>query len=122
VLAPLLPVVPRRGAAVERGERSHTMNFLIPENLCRGVVNLRARVIDNFDNTQFSRDLERQLGFEELPILPIMAVGIDYQGPDVFDDAEDDELTVPEESDFEDVSSPSRCIRSRRSRSPATKR
>ena len=103
LLAPLEQIVPRRGAAVERGQRAHTMNFLIPENLCRGVVNLRARVMDNFNDTQFSRDFERQLQFDVLPELPIMAVGIDYQGPDVYDDAEPDELTVPEESDFVDV-------------------
>src|SRR5690606_13960751 len=30
------PIAPRRDASIDRGQRDHTLNFLIPESLCQG--------------------------------------------------------------------------------------
>src|SRR5262245_49661117 len=84
-LPPLEWIVPRRDSSIKRGRRDHTLNFLIPENLCQGAVDLTARVFNAFDTTQFSRNFVRTLTFETLPVLPILAVGIEYTGGDVSD-------------------------------------
>lgn len=102
-LAPLQAITPRRDVSTERGFVSHTLNFLIPESLCRGAVSLEARVFDQADNSQFSGTLSRSLTFESMPELPVMAVGINYTGDDVRDGAAPDELDAPEFADFQDL-------------------
>lgn len=79
------PITPRRDASIDRGQRDHTLNFLIPEGLCRGTIDVSARVFDALDRDQFSADFVRTLTFESVPSLPVMAVAIDYTGPDVSD-------------------------------------
>ncbi len=96
-LAPLQSIVPRRDANIERGQLGHTLNFLIPETLCQGAVDIVARVFDAADATQFSGDFARSLLFEPLPSLPIMAVGIQYTGDDVSDP---NALAAPTMADF----------------------
>lgn len=99
-LAPLESIVPRRDISAERANRRHTLNFVMPEVLCRGSVTLEAKVFDAVDPTQFSRPLEKTLEFEGKPPLPVMAVGIRYTGPDRRADATDADLAAPVESDF----------------------
>jgi len=91
------PIAPRRDASIDRGQRDHTLNFQIPENLCAGTVDVTARVFDILDRSQFSADLVRTLVFEAMPDLPVMAVGIEYTGPDVSDPAQ---VSAPTMADF----------------------
>lgn len=97
VLAPLRSIVPRRDAGIDRGQRDHTLNFVIPEALCHGTVDIAARVFSAADATQFSADFARTLGFETMPSLPVLAVGIEYTGPDVADASA---LSAPTMADF----------------------
>jgi len=102
-LAPLASIRPRRDVSIDRGQTEHTLNFVIPEDVCRGTVTLSARVADRFDATQFSTLFEREVQFDQVPAVPVMAVGIEYTGPDTNDDATDETLAAPVESDFTDV-------------------
>jgi hypothetical protein len=101
--SPIQSIAPRRNVSIDRGNRAHTLNFFIHENFCIGTVTLRTRVFDVFDRDQFSMDFQCEIRFEDIPELPIMAIGIDYTGEDVREDASHDELTAPEMSDFVDV-------------------
>lgn len=96
-------IPPRRDVSTERRNRRHTLNFIIPEALCRGLLTLRATVFDDADPTQFSPVFERDLSFDALPPLRVMAVGIEYTGPDTTDGATDADLAAPLEADFVDV-------------------
>ncbi|MEO4000390.1 M66 family metalloprotease [Mesorhizobium sp. CAU 1732] len=96
-LPPLERIAPRRDISIQRSQREHTLNFLIPENLCVGTVTMTARVFNAFDDTQFSTDFSRTLTFEAQPALPIFAVGIEYTGPDV---ADANFLSAPTMADF----------------------
>jgi hypothetical protein len=98
-IAPLEWIQPRRAVSIDRGNRRHTLNFLIPDAQCRGTVQLSVRVFDAWDNSQFSAPLERELMFETFPVLPIMAVGINYTGPDT----QDGDVAAPVEADFVDL-------------------
>lgn len=102
-LSPLELIRPRRDVSSQRADRRHTLNFLIPEELCRGHVTLRATVSDAFDVSQFSATFERDLEFDAQPALAVMAVGITYTGPDIKDGATDAELAAPVMSDFVDT-------------------
>jgi len=102
-LSPLESIVPRRDINIDRGNRMHTLNFFIPESFCRDTASLRARVFNAFASDQFSRDFEREINFEEMPELPVMAIGIEYTGDDVVEGADPEDLAAPELSDFEDV-------------------
>jgi hypothetical protein len=99
-LTPLNSITPRRDAQIDRGQRQHTLNFVIPETSSRGDVTIRATVFDAADPSQFSQTFERTLAFETIPALPLMAVGINYTGPDVTDDATPATLAAPTEADF----------------------
>jgi hypothetical protein len=90
-------IVPRRDSQVDRAIANHTLNFVIPESLCRGLVTLRCQVADVFDTTQISEVLEKQVLFEDLPPLPVFAVGVDYTGPDVTDGGV---TSAPTQADF----------------------
>lgn len=99
-LTPLRAIVPRRDGSIDRGQRDHTLNFVIPENLCLGTVEIVARVFSASDGTQFSADFARTLVFETMPALPIMAIGIEYAGKDVRDPLA---LAAPTMADFVSV-------------------
>lgn len=99
-LTPLAPVVPRRDAQIARGQAGHTLTFIIAQERSVGTVTLRARVFSAFDPTQFSATFERTLAFEAIPALPVMAVGINYTGPDVNDGATPASLAAPVLVDF----------------------
>lgn len=96
-LTPLRTIAPRRDGSIDRGQRDHTLNYVIPENLCQGTVALSARVFDAADDTQFSTDFLKTLSFETMPDLPVMAVGIEYTGDDVSDASA---LSAPTMADF----------------------
>lgn len=91
------PIVPRRDVSIDRGQLAHTLNFLIPENLCTGTIDVTARVFDILDRSQFAADFVRTLVFDAMPDLPVMAVGIAYEGPDVSDATQ---LSAPTMADF----------------------
>ena len=99
-LGPIENIVPRRDVQIERSQRGHTLNFVIPENLCRGTITIRATVSDAADNTQFAAPFERTLVFETFPAIPIIAVGINYTGPDVMPGSPPSSLTAPTQADF----------------------
>lgn len=99
-LAPLRAIAPRRDSTIERGEIGDTLNFVIPEELCRGTVRIQAEVFDEDDPTQFSKTFTTSARFNPRPVLPIMAVGIEYTGPDVKDA---DALAAPDRDDFDAV-------------------
>ncbi|MDM5179888.1 hypothetical protein PO883_22100 [Massilia sp. DJPM01] len=99
-LTPLAPIVPRRDAQIARGQAGHTLIFIIPQERSVGTVTLRARVASAFDPTQFSSRFERTLDFEAIPALPVMAVGINYTGPDINDGATPASLAAPVLADF----------------------
>ena len=92
---------PRRDVSTDRKLLGHTVNFLIPESLCTGAVAIEARVFDLFSPAdQFSQTLRRDLVFEAMPDLPVMAVGIEYTGDDTVDGATPADLAAPLMSDF----------------------
>ncbi|NLD68525.1 MAG: hypothetical protein GX644_06880, partial [Limnobacter sp.] len=91
------PIAPRRDASIDRGQRDHTLNFLIPESLCQGTIDFVARAFDASDRSQFSADFARTLVFETMPDLAIMAVAINYTGDDVIDPAQ---VGAPTPADF----------------------
>jgi hypothetical protein len=102
-LSPLELIRPRRDVSTQRRNRQHTLNFMLPEELCRGPVTLRATVSDAFDISQFAATFEREVQFDTQPALAVMAVGINYTGPDIKDGATEAELAAPVESDFVDT-------------------
>lgn len=68
-----------------------------------GDVDIVATVSSLSDGTQFSASYQRTLRFEPQAMLPVLAVGIEYTGPDVVDGANQSELLAPSESDFVDT-------------------
>ncbi len=102
-LAPLQNIAPRRDVSINRGIRNHTLNFLIPDTDSIGQVNLFATVFDAADNSQMSAPFERTIQFDQQPPLRVLAVGINYTGDDVKDDAAPEDLQAPTEADFVDT-------------------
>lgn len=100
VISALETIQPRRDSAILRGERGHTLNFVIPENLCRGTIDIRADVRDPADPTVFAAPFERSLSFDDLPTVDIQAIGINYIGPDVRAGATAADLAAPTQADF----------------------
>lgn len=101
-LIPLNSITPRRDNQVERSQLGQTLNFLIPEALCRGSVAIEAEVFQQGDITQISETFHRTLTFFDVPALSIFAVGINYTGPDrkagVPEGSPD--LAAPQQADF----------------------
>ncbi|MGH9894027.1 MAG: hypothetical protein ACREA0_19015, partial [bacterium] len=102
-LNPIEPITPRRDSSIDRGSRTHTLNFLIPEAQSLGEVNLLATVFDAFDPTQMSAPLESTVQYLQQPALRVLAVGIEYTGDDVVDDATPEDLAAPSETEFVDT-------------------
>ncbi len=100
VVLPMESITPRRDVAILRGERRHTLNFVIPENLCRGTISINAQVRDAADATAFSPPFQRDLSFDVIPTVDIQAVGINYTGPDVRSGATPADLAAPTLADF----------------------
>jgi hypothetical protein len=102
-LAPIEPITPRRDVSIDRGQRRHTLNFLLTDTQSLGELNMLAVVFDAADSTQFSAPFERTITFVQQPPLRILAVGIEYTGDDVHDDADPEDLLAPTEADFVDT-------------------
>ena len=79
-ISPIVSIAPRRESLIQRGEASHTLNFTIPEELCVGVVTLRARVFSTADPTFRSAMYERTIRFVNAPSVRVYAVGVNYTG------------------------------------------
>lgn len=77
LLTPMASITPRRESQILRGENSHTLNFVIPEDRCQGVVTIRARAISTADPTQRSPLFERTLRFVDVEPLRVHLVGVE---------------------------------------------
>jgi hypothetical protein len=102
-LMPIERISPRRDISTNRGIRTHTLNFLISDTLCMGTVELTARVFDANDQAQSSVAFARTIEFLAQPMLPVLAVGINYTGPDTNPGAPAADLVAPIEADFVDT-------------------
>lgn len=102
-LMPIESITPRRATSIDRGSRRHTLNFLLGDTQSLGELTILATVFDASDPTQLSAPFEQTLRFEQQPALRVLAVGIDYTGSDVKDDADPADLTAPTQADFVDT-------------------
>lgn len=80
VLAPRRAIPPRRDGTILRAERDHTLNFLIPEELCTGTVTVRARAFPAGNPASRSGLFERTIRFVAVPSLRVHLVGVRYTG------------------------------------------
>jgi hypothetical protein len=80
VLSPIAGIIPRREFLIRRSQASHTLNFTIPEELCVGVVTLRARVFPASDPASRSALFERTVHFVNVPPLRVYLVGVNFTG------------------------------------------
>lgn len=103
VLTPIEAIQPRREGSIVRGIRKHTLNFLLSDTLSVGDVEMSASVSALWDVTQFSPPFQRTLRFEPQAMLPVLAVGVEYTGPDVVDGADPADLLAPTQADFVDT-------------------
>ena len=81
-LLPLNSIVAKYESQVSRANASETLNFIIPEGLCRGMVTISARVFAQGNAAEFSDFFQRTLVFEPMTPIRLFAVGINYTGPD----------------------------------------
>lgn len=80
LLSPIANIVPRRDNEISRGEVTHTLNFRIPGDWCRGSVDVRLRVFDAADPAQSSAQILRTLRFIDVNPMRVFGVGIHYTG------------------------------------------
>ena len=86
-------VTPRRATDIARGAVDHTLNFLIPDAWCDGVVDLVLRVFDAAAPGQKSGAMHRTLRFVRVNPLRVYSVGINYTGAGL-------NLPAPTDADF----------------------
>ncbi len=82
LILPLNTIAPKYESQIQRAMPNDTLNFVIPEGLCKGSVTITARVFQQGDVNQFSVDFQRTLNFEEMTPIRVFAVGINYTGDD----------------------------------------
>src|SRR4030095_4608915 len=82
LILPLNKIVPRRETQLNRALADDTLNFVLPEEVCRGDVTISVQVRDDSDITQFSATFDKTLKFETMPVVRVFDVGINYTGPD----------------------------------------
>src|SRR6266540_1650192 len=92
-LMPFSAIQPRRDDQIQRRDVTHTLNFLIPEDLCQGQLTISCRVFDVASPTKQSRLSERTLYFEEREPLRLFGVSVHYTGQSL-------DLAAPTQSDF----------------------
>lgn len=80
LIAPNSDIAPGRDSAIDRGNGSHTLNFLVPEEMCRGDVTFRCRVFDSADPSQASAAVSRSTRFNDAELIRIFVVGVNYTG------------------------------------------
>lgn len=75
-------VTPKYESQIKRANVDDTLNFIIPEDACRGAVTFSVKVFSQADVNQFAADFVRTLNFEDMPTLKVFAVGVNYTGTD----------------------------------------
>lgn len=73
-------ITPRRDSAIDRGDASHTLNFLVPADLCRSDVTFRCRVFDAADPLQAAAGVSRPARFHDAELVRLFVVGVNYTG------------------------------------------
>jgi len=91
--APIAPIIPRRVTEIDRGLPGHTLNFLLPDGWCDGIVEIKIRAFDATMPAQRSAALNRSLRFVRVNPLRVYAVGVNYTGAGL-------NLPAPVQSDF----------------------
>jgi hypothetical protein len=79
-LDPQATIAPRRDSQIDRGEASHTLNFIVPEAWCQGDLTIRARVFEAGNPTSTSPLFQRSIHFREVEPLRLVAVMVRYTG------------------------------------------
>jgi hypothetical protein len=80
LIAPSASISPRREAEIDRGQSGHTLNFRLPGELCRGTVDVEARVFDAANTGLQSSAFIRSLRFVDVNPIRVYGVGIHYTG------------------------------------------
>jgi hypothetical protein len=86
------PIAAQSVDQIRRNQLDHTLNFLLPNDVCRGLVSCQATVFDEKHPADFDQ-LNTQLDFQTIPALPIHGVLIHYTGVDYFDQPVDAQPT-----------------------------
>ncbi|MCU0626677.1 MAG: hypothetical protein MUF21_09385 [Gemmatimonadaceae bacterium] len=79
-LAPVAAIAPRREALIQRADVSHTLNFVIPEELCTGVLTISGTAFPANERWSRSARFERTIRFVDVPSLRTYLVGVHYLG------------------------------------------
>lgn len=89
-------IAPQRDSLIERGDPRQTLNFTIPEDICRGDVLARSVVFDANAPDQRSSSEQRTLRFRDVEPLRVLGVGVHYTGQDL-------DLPAPDAGDLLDT-------------------
>ena len=79
-ISPFFPIVARPATSLNRGNRNHTLNFIIPAALCQGVVNFTVSVFDPTNPADRSIPETFTAYFQKVPLLRVHGVLINYTG------------------------------------------
>jgi hypothetical protein len=96
VIAATASITPRCESEIDRGQADHTLNFRVPGEQCRGVVDIEARVFDAANPTMRSAALRRTLRFVDVNPVRVYGVGIHYTGQGM-------DLAAPSDTDMLDT-------------------
>lgn len=96
VITATTSITPRSESEIDRGQADHTLNFRLLGELCRGVVDIEARVFDAANPTMRSAALLRTLRFVDVNPVRVYGVGIRYTGQSM-------DLAAPSETDMLDT-------------------
>lgn len=76
------PISPLHDIDIDRRNRDHTLNFLIPGHLCHGRLEYRARAYEaSIIPREITSSVQRTITFHERRPLNIFAVAVRYTGP-----------------------------------------
>lgn len=73
-------ISPRRDNQIDRGNKDHTLNFVIPEGWCQGELTLRCHVFDTIAPDQRSAVFQRTIRFDSVAPLRVYGIGVHYTG------------------------------------------
>ncbi len=79
-LSAIQAISPLREPQINRGSASQTLNFMIPEVWCQGLIDLEFEIFDAADPSRRSPIFERTLRFVNVAPLRVFCVGVDYTG------------------------------------------
>ncbi|NJN85099.1 MAG: hypothetical protein HC881_00645 [Leptolyngbyaceae cyanobacterium SL_7_1] len=80
LITPTATISPQRDSAIDRGQHSHTLNFIVAESYCRGAIQFRCRVFDASDATQVSAFVSQNVRFYDMAPVNLFVVGVNYTG------------------------------------------